>query len=64
MDWGTWIELQITVSANSKNLPKTLTGDGFSFFMVVVIGLGDSKKFMSCCPRVLLCFFFCSTVHL
>jgi len=35
----------------------------FLFFVVVVIGLGDAKKCMSCCPMVLL-FFFCSTAHL
>lgn len=59
LGWGIWVQLQITVSANSTNLPKSLKQNKFSFFFfnVAVIGLDDSNKCMSCCPMLLLFFF-------
>lgn len=51
--WGIQIHLPITVSANSKNLPKSFETN----FLLIIIGLDDSKKCVSRCSMLLLYFF-------
>lgn len=53
MDRGTRIELPIPGLANRTNLPKSFKWNGFSSFVVVIIGWGDAAGPAHCSPSLL-----------